>query len=77
MLNYKNIWFGIQVGVIGIVTVLTPVIGYESAAAIARQANESGRSVKEIALESGLIKKEKIEELFSIENLIAPKFMRR
>ncbi len=62
---------------IGIVTVLTPVIGYESAAAIAKQASETGRSVQEIAMESGLIKKEKIAELFSIENLVTPRFMRR
>ena len=62
---------------IGIVTVLTPVIGYESAAAIARQASETGLSVQEIAMESGLIKKEKLEELFSIENLVTPRFMRR
>ncbi len=62
---------------IGIVTVLTPVIGYESSAAIAKKARETGQSVQETALQSGLIEKTKLEELFSVENLINPKFIQK
>jgi len=42
---------------IGIVTVLTPVIGYEAAADIAKQAGETGLSVQEIVMQSGLIER--------------------
>ena len=62
---------------IGIVTVLTPVIGYEAAAGIAKQASETGLSVQEIVRQSGLIESEKIAEIFSIENLINPKFIQQ
>ncbi len=61
---------------IGIVTALNPIIGYEASAAIAREALETGRSVHELALEKGLIDKEKLDQLLSIENLMNPRFFR-
>jgi aspartate ammonia-lyase len=66
---------GLVLNSIGIVTVLAPVIGYEATAAIAKQARETGQSVQEIVMQSGLIKREKIVELFSTENLINPRFI--
>jgi fumarate hydratase class II len=44
-------------------TALAPVIGYERAAKIAKLAYESGRTVREVALETSGLAKEKIEEL--------------
>jgi aspartate ammonia-lyase len=61
---------------IGIVTALNPTIGYEASAAIAKKALETGRSVHEIALEKGLIDKERLDQLLSIENLMNPRFFR-
>ena len=61
---------------IGIVTVLNPIIGYEKSAEIAKQALETGKSVREIVIEKGLIEKDKLEELLSVENLMHPKFLR-
>ena len=61
---------------IGIVTALNPIIGYEASAAIAKEALETGRSVHEIVLEKGLIGKEKLDQLLSIENLMNPRFFR-
>lgn len=62
---------------IGIVTQLNPVIGYETSAAIAREALESGKSVHQIAVEERkVITQEKWDEIYSIENLIHPKFIR-
>lgn len=61
---------------IGIVTVLNPIIGYEASAAIANEALATGRSVYELALEKGLISKEKLDQLLSIDNLMNPKFFR-
>ncbi len=61
---------------IGIVTVLNPIIGYEKSAEIAKQALATGKSVREIVIEEGLIEKDKLEELLSVENLLHPKFFR-
>ena len=61
---------------IGIVTALNPIIGYENSAAIAKEALATGRSVSEVALEKGLVDKEKLEEILSVDNLMHPKFFR-
>ncbi len=44
-------------------TALAPVIGYDEAARIAKLASESGRTVREVALEISGISKEKLDEL--------------
>jgi aspartate ammonia-lyase len=62
---------------IGIVTALNPVIGYDASEAIAREALASGRSVYDIALEKGVIDKNKLDQLFSVENLLNPNFYRK
>ena len=64
-------------GSIGIVTALNPIIGYEASAAIAKEALETGRSVHDLALEKGLIEKEKLDEILSVKNLMNPKFFRK
>jgi aspartate ammonia-lyase len=62
---------------IGIVTALNPIIGYEASAAIAKEALETGRSVHELALEKGLVEKDKLEKILSVENLMKPRFFRK
>jgi aspartate ammonia-lyase len=62
-------------GSIGIVTALNPIIGYENAAAVAREALKTGRSVSEIVLERKLVAPELLDEVFSTENLMHPKFI--
>jgi aspartate ammonia-lyase len=51
-------------------TFLSPHIGYLEAAKIAKQALEEGRSVKEIALEKGLLKPEELERLLDPKRLL-------
>ncbi len=51
-------------------TLLSPYIGYLEAAKIAKQAQAENRSVKEIALEKGLLKPEEIEKIFSRKRLL-------
>ena len=46
-------------------TFLTPAIGYDKAAAIAKEAYESGRNVREVAMEQSGLSAEKIEDLFA------------
>nr|MCU0387911.1 hypothetical protein [Chitinophagaceae bacterium] len=61
---------------IGIVTQLNPIIGYEASANIAREALQTGKSIHQLAVEEHkLITQEKWEEIYSLENLINPKFI--
>lgn len=63
---------------IGIVTQLNPMLGYEESASIAGEALKTGKSVHEIVvLERKLITQEKWDEIYSIENLINPKFINK
>jgi aspartate ammonia-lyase len=54
-------------------TLLSPKIGYLEAAKIAKQALEQGRSVKEIALEKGLLKAEELEKILDPKRLLSEK----
>lgn len=45
----------------GLVTALVPIIGYEQAALLAKKALATGRSVREMLIESGLTKNEDLE----------------
>lgn len=62
---------------IGIVTQLNPILGYEVCASVAGEALSTGKSVFQIVVEERkLITPEKWEEVYSLENLIHPKFIR-
>jgi aspartate ammonia-lyase len=61
---------------IGIVTQLNPIIGYEESASMAREALQTGKSIHQLAVvERKLITQEKWDEIYSLENLINPKFI--
>lgn len=61
---------------IGIVTSLNPILGYEASSSIAKEALATGKSIHEITvLERELITQAKWDEIFSMENLINPKFI--
>jgi aspartate ammonia-lyase len=54
-------------------TFLSPHIGYLEASKIAKQALEQGRSVKEIALEKGLLKPEDLKKILDPKKLLSKK----
>ena len=54
---------------IGLVTALNPIIGYGQATAIAQEAAATGASVHDIVLGSGLLSKERLDEILSPEAL--------
>ena len=54
-------------------TFLSSYVGYLEASKIAKQALEEGRSVKENALEKGLLKPEDLEGIFDPKNLLGKK----
>lgn len=61
---------------IGIVTALNPILGYEVSAEIAKEAFETGGNIIDIVRRRALLSEEKIAEVFSVENLMHPKFIR-
>ena len=59
---------------LGIVTMLSPLLGYERCAEIAREGLRERKSIHQIVVqERKLISQEKWDELFSFENLIHPR----
>lgn len=57
---------------IGIVTALSPVLGYEVCSSLAKEALETDRGVYELVIEKKLLSKEKLDELLAPENMIRP-----
>ncbi len=57
---------------IGLVTALNPFLGYERCTEIAHEALVSKRSVYDIVLEKGYMKKEEIDTILSPENMVKP-----
>ena len=53
-------------------TSLAPVIGYDKAAAIAKQAFSEGRTVREVALDLGVLDKKKLDELLEPWSMTEP-----
>lgn len=62
---------------VGIVTALNPILGYELSASIAKEAFETGGNIIDIVRSRNLLTEEKIAEVFSIENLMNPKFIKK
>jgi aspartate ammonia-lyase len=58
---------------IGLVTALNPVIGYERATEIAREAVATGRGVAEIVVEKGYLTRDQLEVLLSPEKMTQPR----
>lgn len=48
---------------VGIITALTPYIGYEHAAQIAKEAIHTGASVRELILAKGILDKESLDKI--------------
>jgi aspartate ammonia-lyase len=60
-------------GSIGIVTALVPVLGYERASEIAKQAMASGRPVRELVLAGGDLDARQLDQLLSPEAMTRPR----
>jgi fumarate hydratase class II len=55
-----------------LVTRLSPKIGYETAAKIAKEALDSRKTLKEIILEKGLLKEHEIDEILDPTKMVSP-----
>jgi len=54
---------------LGLATALNPHIGYANAAAIAKEAQATGRSIRELVAEKGLLSPEELDRVLSPENM--------
>lgn len=57
---------------VGVVTALLPHIGYETSAMLAKEAYNSGRPIKEIILEKGIMTQEKLDEVMAPMSMTTP-----
>ncbi|MBA4866924.1 aspartate ammonia-lyase [Streptomyces sp. PSKA54] len=57
---------------IGVVTALNPHIGYTAATVLAAEALTSGRSVRSLVVERGLLTEEQLTDILRPENLVRP-----
>jgi len=64
-------------GSIGIVTALVPIIGYDAASNVAKEALSSERSVRQIVLERGLMPEDELDRLLSPEAMTRPRTLSR
>jgi aspartate ammonia-lyase len=58
---------------IGVVTALNPVIGYDRAAAVAKEALATGGSVYDLVLQKGWLSRERLDELLAPEAMTSPR----
>lgn len=59
---------------VGIVTLLNDDIGHGAADEVGKECVRTGRSVREVVLERGLLTEERLDELFSVENMRSPRY---
>lgn len=59
-----------------IITALNTILDYETSAAIAREALESGKTIRNLVMEKNLLSAEEIDEILAVENLMHPKYFR-
>ena len=57
---------------VGVVTAMLPHIGYENSAMIAKEAYNTGKPVRQVILEKGLISQEKMEKILSPKQMTTP-----
>ncbi|HAY93896.1 aspartate ammonia-lyase [Shewanella sp.] len=59
---------------IGIVTYLNPIIGHHEGDIIGKICAQTGKNVREVVLERGLLTVEELDDILSVENLMNPKY---
>ena len=62
---------------IGIVTYLNPIIGHHNGDIVGRECARSGRGVREVVLEMGLLSAEELDDILSPANLLRPQYKGR
>lgn len=60
---------------VGLVTALAPHIGYEKSSEIAHKAQKTGKTVRELVLEEGLIAEDELDKILDFKKMIRPGIM--
>ena len=68
----KKICAGYIEGSLAMCTSLVPIIGYDRSAEIAHKAFESGKTIKEIAIEENILDKKELEKILDPESMTKP-----
>ena len=55
---------------IALITVVAPIMGYDRAAEIAKKAMKSGKSIKDVIIEEGILSKEKVNSILDPKKLV-------
>lgn len=59
---------------VGLITFLNPYIGHHQGDLIGREAVASGKSIRELVLEKGLLTEDQLDRILSVENLMHPEY---
>ncbi len=70
----KEICEGYVHNSIGIVTYLNPLIGHHNGDIVGKICAQTGKSVREVVLERGLLTEAQLDDIFSTENLMHPTY---
>ncbi len=54
---------------VGLITVLSPIIGYDNAAKIAKKSMKTGKTIKELVIKEKLLPKEKVDIILNLKKL--------
>ena len=57
---------------VGIVTALSPHIGYAKAASLAKEALKTGISIRELTLKNGILNEAELNEILDVKNMTEP-----
>ena len=74
--NEETTWRNVMDS-IGIVTYLNPVIGHHNGDLVGKECARSGRGVREVVLEMGLLTEQEIDDILSPANLLRPQYKGR
>ena len=56
----------------GLATVVAPLVGYSKAAALVKEAVKSGRRVKDLIVENGILSQKELDKILKVENATRP-----
>ncbi len=69
-----EVCLGYVMNSIGIVTFLNPIIGHHNGDLVGKECARTGKNVREVVLEMGLLSEAELDEIFSPENLMWPEY---
>jgi aspartate ammonia-lyase len=60
---------------LSLVTALNPILGYDRAAKLAKEAFESGKTIRKLILENNILTEQELNEVLDYERMTRPGFL--